>query len=223
MNSDQIRFGFCNSSGATCTEEWFQGHFATNLARPTTNTRSRGRKGDMRLGMAMERERERERERCFKPVIIFYKSLDLGYPLSGQDHFSPWNHLNPKPQASSHLLLVSRRNVIQCMKRIWFLSHYTRLHLAIPAQSLQFRSTQAMLIAPSKKEMAVCTAMEWTTLKDRTAFGPCRDTRCGAQKSFGVPGAVWSDDPLDQSCRWFHIWSHWRWIGNLLARNSKKS
>ena len=104
--------------------------------------------------------RWRERERCFKPFIIFYKSLDLGYPLSGQDHFSPWNHLDPKPQASSHLLLVSRRNVIQCMKRIWFLSHYTRLHLAIPAQSLQFRSTQAMLIAPSKKEMAVCTAME---------------------------------------------------------------
>ena len=71
---------------------------------------------------------------------------------------------------------------------------------------------QAMLIAPSKKEMAVCTAMEWTAQNNRTASGPCRDTRCGAQKSFDAPGAVISDDPLDQSCRCF---GWFRWTGNL--------
>ena len=63
MISDQIRPRFCNSSAAAA-EEWFQGHFATNLSRPTTNTRSRGRK--VTWGFSN-----------------FNKSLDLGYPISG--------------------------------------------------------------------------------------------------------------------------------------------
>lgn len=113
MISDQIRPRFCNVQCCNCRRGMVSRAFCHKFGASNHEHQKSRPKGDI------------------GSWVPHFRTL--------RPYFTMEPPCCPKPQASTRLLFVSRRNVIQCIKRIWFPSHYAILHPAIPAQSPQLR------------------------------------------------------------------------------------